>query len=110
MASTRFTAQLAPTERQTDSLAAVARRSVDVQIAAVTAASTALAGWANATDRLAQRVGDELLRRVDGETDSRQLIARVAAAASQHLRDLAALPSETSDHFDTRLGLVPIDQ
>ena len=57
MASTRFTAQLAPTEKQTDSLA-----------------------------------------------------ARIAAAASQHLRDLAALPCEAIDHFDTRLVLVSIDQ
>ena len=45
----------------------------------VAAAGKAIAGWAQAADRFAQAVGDELLRRVDGETDSRELIVRVAS-------------------------------
>jgi hypothetical protein len=68
-----------------------------------------LNGWAQAADRFAQTVGDELLRRVDGETDSAELIARVTAATNSHLRELSALPRAAADHFDTRLARVPTD-
>ena len=63
--------------------------------------------WAQAADRLAQTVGDELLRRVNGETDSAALIACIATAGSTHLRELTALPRAAADHFDTRLARVP---
>jgi hypothetical protein len=88
---------------------AVAHQTVRVQIAALTAAGRAIAGWASAADRLAQAVGDELLRRVDGETDSGELIVRVATATNTHLHELAALPSTAADHFDTRLSRASID-
>jgi hypothetical protein len=87
---------------------AVARQTVRLQIAALTAAARAIAGWAHAADRLAQAVGDELLRRVDGETDSGELIVRVAAATNTHLRELAALPSAAAEHFDARLSRASI--
>jgi hypothetical protein len=49
------------------------------------------------------------LRRVDGETDSAELVARVTAATGVHLRELTALPRAAADLFDTRLSRVPID-
>src|SRR6266566_7897415 len=100
----RSTAQTASGETPRDALTAVARHGARIQIAALTAAGKAIAGWAHAADRLAHAVGDELLHRVDGETDSRELIVRVAAATDVHLRELAALPSAAADHFDTRLS------
>jgi hypothetical protein len=105
----RSAAQPASGETPRDALAAVARHGVRIQIAALTAAGKAIAGWAHAADRLAQAVGDELLRRVEGETDSGELIVGVASATNVHLRELPALPSAAADHFDTRLSRPSID-
>jgi len=90
-------------------LATLARRGVCIEIAAFTAAAAALTVWAQAADRLAQTVGDELLRRIGGESDSPELVARVSAATSPHLRALASLPRAAADHFDARIGRVAID-
>jgi hypothetical protein len=108
-AKTHGVATAASMETPKDALAAVARQTARVQIAALTAAGNLVAGWAHAADRLAQAVCDELLRRVDGETDSRELIVRVASATNVHLRELTALPSAAADHFDTRLSRASID-
>jgi hypothetical protein len=80
-----------------------------MQIAGLTAAAMSFAGWAHAVDRFAQSVGDELLRRVDGETDTAELVACVTRASSSHLRELSALPRTAADHFDARLARVPND-
>ena len=110
MASTRSRVT-SPASGQTprDALVAVARDGARIQIAALTAAGKAIAGWAHAADGFAQTVGDELLRRVDGETDSGELIIRVASATNLHLRELTALPSAAADHFDARLSRAPLD-
>ena len=113
MASTRSNtkrAAAAPVSVETprDALVAVVRHGARIQIAALTAAGKLVAGWAHAADRFVQAVGDELLRRVDGETDSGELIVRVAAATNVHLRELTALPSAAADHFDTRLSRASI--
>jgi hypothetical protein len=106
----RSAAQPASRETPSDALAAVARQGARIQIAAVGATGKAIAGWAHAADRLAQSVGEELLRRVDGETNSRELIVAVASATSDHLRELTALPSAAVDHFDARLSRASIDK
>ena len=115
MASNRLTSdgrsatdQVAP-ETPKDALVAVARHTARIQIAALSAAGNAVAGWARAADRLAQAVGNELLRRVDGEGDTRESIVRVASATNDHLRELTALPSAAANHFDARLSRAPID-
>jgi hypothetical protein len=54
-------------------------------------------------------VGNELLRRVDGESDSRESIVRVASATDAHLRELTQLPRAAASHFDARLGRASID-
>jgi hypothetical protein len=90
-------------------LVALTRRAARMQIAGFAAAATSLARWAQAADRFAQVVGDELLRRVDGETDSAELVARLSRATSSHLRELSALPRVATDHFDARLARVPTD-
>jgi hypothetical protein len=96
-------------ETPRDALAAVARHGARIQIAALGAAGKAIAGWAHAANRFAQAVGDELLRRVDGETDSRELIVGVATATNVHLRELTALPSTAANHFETRLARESLD-
>ena len=110
MASTRSTANTAYAETPRGALVGLARHTARIQIAALTATGNAVAGWAHAADRLAQSVGDELLRRVDGEVDTGELIARVASATNVHLRELTTLPSAAADHFNTRLSRVSINQ
>jgi hypothetical protein len=92
-----------------DALANVARHIARIQIAAVGAAGKAIAEWVHAADGLAEAIGDELLRRVEGETDSGELIACVASATSVHLRELTALPGAFANHFDARLSRMSID-
>lgn len=99
--------QSAATETPKDAVTAVARHGAHIQIAALSAAGSVVTGWARAADRFVQAIGDELLRRVDGETDSGQLVVHLAAAANTHLRELAALPSAAANHFDTRLRSRP---
>lgn len=109
-ARTRSAAEsTASAETPKDALVEVARHAAHIQIAAMTAAGKAIAAWAHATNRLAQAVGDELLRRIDGESDSRELIVRVASATNVHLRELTTLPGTATDHFNTRLERVSID-
>jgi len=109
MASNRSNAKSPTAAKPSAALAAVGRNTARVQIAAIGAVGSAIVGWAHAAERLAQAVGDELLRRVDGETDSGELIVRVASATDVHLRELAALPSAAAAHFDARVSRAPID-
>lgn len=111
MASTRSnrTSAATPAVTPSEAVTAIAREGVRIQLAALSAAGKALAGWAHAADRLTHALGDELLRRIDGETDSRELIVGVSAAATVHLHDLAALPCAVANHFDARLTRAPID-
>jgi hypothetical protein len=115
MASNRLTSdtcsvsdQVTP-ETPKDALVAVARHAARIQIAAFSAAGNALVGWARAADRLAQIVSDELVRRVDGDGDSRESIVSVASATRVHLRELTELPRAAANHFDARLARAPID-
>jgi hypothetical protein len=108
-ARTRAATVAVSAETPRDALATVARQTARVQIAALAAAGRFVAGWAHAADRFAQAVGDELLRRVDGETDSRELIVGVATATNVHLHELTTLPGAAANHFDARLSRGSID-
>jgi hypothetical protein len=85
------------------------RHGAHIQIAALAAGSKAVVGWAHAVDRLGQAVGDALLDRVDGQTDSGELFVSVASAANTPLGELTALPGAAADHFDARLSRVSTD-
>jgi hypothetical protein len=106
---TRRAARGAPSDTPKQAMVALARHGARIQIAACSTAAKTLTEFAQTTDRFAQAVGDDLLRRVDGESDSAAVIARVRAASRVHLRELKALPRAAADHFDTRLRRVPID-
>jgi hypothetical protein len=75
-----------------------------VQLATVTSISTFVVGWAQAADRYAQAVSDELLSRAQGETESHELVGRLATVSSAHLRDVTALPTEAVSHFNSELA------
>jgi hypothetical protein len=104
MASNRSTTDTPP---PTQALGALGRQGAELQLAALLTAGKFFAGWARAADRFAHAVGDELLRRVDGETDSRGLIVGLSAATGNHLDELAALPRAAAEHFDARRSRVP---
>ena len=96
-------------ESARDALPALAHRAARMQIAGFAAVATSLTDWAQAAGRFAQFVGDELLRCVDGEADSAELLARLSRATSSHLRELSAVPRAATDHFDARLARVSTD-
>jgi len=109
MASTRTTspkrrASRAAPQTPRQAFTALARHAAHIQIAAGTAAAHTLAEWTQTADRFAQAVADELLRRVDGETDSVELAAHITKVGSTHLREVSALPRAAADYFDARLA------
>jgi hypothetical protein len=108
-AKTRSAARSMPVRTPKQAFFALLREGARIEIAAGTAAANTLTDWALTTDRFAQAVGDELLRRVNGESKSGELVARITTASSTHLRELSALPRSAVDHFDMRLARMPID-
>ena len=64
-----------------------------MQLASITAVSKFFAGWTQAADSYARALSDELLDRLHGETAPGELIGRLAAVSSLHLRELTALPN-----------------
>ena len=93
--------------RQNDAVRDLIAHAARIQLASLTAASKFLAGWAQAADRYAQAVSDELLGRIRGETASGELLARLASASSQHLREVTTLPSNAVNHFNKELTRKP---
>lgn len=75
-----------------------------VQLATVTSVSKFLVGWALSADRYAQAVSDELLSRAEGQTESHELVGRLATVSSAHLREVTALPTEVVSHFNRELA------
>jgi hypothetical protein len=108
MASTRSNRTLSsaaqPAVTPSEAVTTIVRESARIQLAAFSAVGKGLADWAGATERLTHALGDELLRRLDGESDSRELIVAAATATTAHLYDLAALACAVATHFDVRLS------
>ena len=89
--------------RQNDAVQDLIAHAARIQLASLTAASKFLAGWAQAADRYAQAISDELLGRIRGETASGELLGRLASASSQHLREVTTLPNDAVNHFNKEL-------
>lgn len=98
-----------PAVKPSAAVKATAREGARIQLAVLCTAGKALADWTDAADRLTHAVGAEVVRRLDGEIDSRELIVAVAAATTVHLHDLAALPRSAANHFDTHVMRASID-
>lgn len=75
-----------------------------VQLATVTSISKFVVGWAQSADRYAQAVSNELLSRADRQTESHELVGRLATVSSTHLREVTALPTEVVSHFNSELA------
>jgi hypothetical protein len=98
-ASERSAALAATAETPSQALNALARRAARIQIASCSAAAMRFTGWAAAAGHLARTL----------ETDSNELIARIADATTGHLRELIAFPRAAADHLDTRVARVSTD-
>jgi hypothetical protein len=86
-----------------DAVRELALHATRIQLASLTSLSRFFAGWAQSSDRFVHDVSDELLGRVHGQTTSSELVGRVAAASSLHLRELTALPTDAASHFKNEL-------
>jgi hypothetical protein len=78
--------------------------STRVQLATLTSLSKLVVGWAQAADRYAQAISDELLGRARGETAPHELIGRLAVVSSRHLREVSGLPTDAVNHFNNELA------
>jgi len=78
-----------------------------VQLATLTSMSKFVVGWAQAADRYAQAISDELLARTTGETAPGELLGRLAVVSSRHLRELTGLPTDAVGHFNSELARRP---
>lgn len=76
------------------------------QLAAVTAATTFWAGWAEVADAYAKGVSDELakLEREDG--DAGDLLGRITDLTREYVRNLTDLPTASVQHFNAQLETI----
>jgi hypothetical protein len=81
-----------------------------VQLATLTSLSKFVADWAQAADRYAKAISDEVLGRAPGETTSRELVGRLAVVSRRHLRELTDLPTDAVGHFNSELARRPQQQ
>jgi hypothetical protein len=109
--TTRTTTDLDDTtiadDRPRDAVVALALHAARLQIAAVTATGKLVAGWAHAADRYVQALGDEVLRRIEGETASAEMVTSLATATRSHLHNVSALPGMAASHFTSQLARTP---
>jgi len=73
------------------------------QLAAVTAATTFWAGWAEQANAYAKAVSDELAK-LDAENgDTGETLGRISDLTRQYIRDLTQLPTASVEHFNGQL-------
>ena len=104
MATTASPKRPSDQDGSADSVRGLVVHATRIQLAAITAASRFVAGWAQSADRYAQAVSGELLGRVHGEVASSALVGRLAEATGAHLREVTALPSVAVDHFNDQIS------
>ncbi len=73
------------------------------QLAAVTAATTFWAGWAESAHAYAQKVSDELAKLDAEDGDAGDLLGRITDLTREYLRNLTELPTTSVQHFNSQL-------
>jgi hypothetical protein len=76
------------------------------QLAAVTAATTFWAGWADVAHRYAQNVSDELAKLEADDGDAGDLLGRITDLTREYLRELTDLPTTSVQHFNAQLETI----
>ena len=103
-ASTQVARSSTSKGRHSDAVRELLVHATRVQLATLTSVSKFFVGWTQSADRYAQAVSDELLGRARGETESRELLGRLATVSSAHLREVTALPTDVVSHFNSQLA------
>ena len=91
------------TPEQSDPVRAILVEAARTQLAAVTAATTFWAGWAEVANTYAQAVSDELAKLDEQDGDAGDLVGRVSDLTRQYLRDMTELPTAAVTHFNSQL-------
>ncbi len=76
------------------------------QLAAVTAATTFWAGWAETADTYAKAVSDELAKLDAANGDTSDSLGRISDLTRAYIRDLTKLPTASVDHFNSQLETI----
>lgn len=76
------------------------------QLAAVTAATTFWAGWAEMARTYAQNVSDELAKLDQEDGDAGDLLGRISDLTREYLRNLTELPTTSVQHFNAQLETI----
>jgi hypothetical protein len=76
------------------------------QLAAVTAATTFWAGWADRANAYAKAVSDELATLDADDGDTGVLVGRITDLTRQYLRELTELPTTSVQHFNRQLETI----
>lgn len=88
---------------QSDPVRDILVEAARTQLAAVTAATTFWAGWAEVANTYAQAVSDELAKLDEEGGDTGDLVGRVSDLTRQYLRDMTDLPTTAVTHFNGQL-------
>jgi hypothetical protein len=76
------------------------------QLAAVTAATTFWAGWAERANSYAKAVSDELAKLDAANGDQGESLVRISDLTREYLRDLTELPRASVQHFNSQLETI----
>ena len=108
MPSTPSSKKPAPkkSEDQGDAVRAILVEAARTQLAAVTAATTFWAGWAEAANAYAQNVSDELAKLDAEDGDTGDLVGRITDLTREYLRNLTELPTTSVQHFNSQLETI----
>ena len=102
--TTRATEQ--PEPPKGDAVRDVLVEAARTQLAAVSAVTTFLAGWAERANVYAKAVGDELAALEASDGDPSELVGRISDLTRQYLRDLTELPTLSVQHFNSQLETI----
>jgi hypothetical protein len=92
-----------PQPKQSDPVRDILVEAARTQLAAVTAATTFWAGWAEVAHTYAQRLSDELARLDTEGGDMDDVVGRVSDMTREYLRDITELPTASVKHFNSEL-------
>ena len=95
-----------PAAGKNDAVRDVLVEAARTQLAAVTAATTFWAGWAEQANTYAQAVSGELAKLDAQNGDASDALGRISDLTRQYLRDLTQLPTASVQHFNGQLGMI----
>jgi hypothetical protein len=71
-----------------------------LQLAGLSSITKFWSGWADAADKYAQALGDELTKIDEGSTKSKEIVGRLADLSREYLRNISKLPGAAVEQFN----------